>query len=154
MKTDRLEHVNMTVDNIDEVVRFVRTALPTWEVRGGGEMDWFGKPIHWLHIGTDDNYLALQDGGEGEALHWTGHRIGAKHVGVVVDSVDTVVARLRAAGFELDHWGGDHPQRRSAYVIAPGSLQFEFVEYRSQIASERNDYAMTPLASTRGAASA
>lgn len=154
MKTDRLEHVNMTVDNIDEVVRFVRTALPTWEVRGDGEMDWFGKPIHWLHIGTDDNYLALQDGGEGEALHWTGHRIGAKHVGVVVDSVDTVVARLRAAGFELDHWGGDHPQRRSAYVIAPGSLQFEFVEYRSQIASERNDYTMTPLASTRGAASA
>ena len=140
MNNERLEHVNMTVKNIDEVLRFLRAALPTWRVRGEGTMDWYGKPIRWLHVGTDHSYLALQDGGEGEVPHWTSHGVGAKHLGIAVDSVDAVVERLGAAGFALDHWASEHPQRRRVYVIDPGSLQFEFIEYRSALAAERNAY--------------
>lgn len=75
-----LEHVNLTVRDIDRTVRFLQTALPDWRVRGEGTMDWFGTPIRWLHIGTDDHYLALQCGSEGEDLDWRSHHVGAKHL--------------------------------------------------------------------------
>ncbi len=135
-----IEHVNITVKNLDKTVAFLLAALPDWRVRGQGAVDWFGKPAHWLHVGTDASYLALMDGGEGSGRHWTGHHVGLKHVGIVVSDVDAVVARLAAAGHPLDHWGGAHPHRRSVYVIERDELQFEFVEYLSDVAAERNDY--------------
>lgn len=141
MSSEQLEHVNITVRNIDTVVAFVQAALPGLQVRGQGTMDWFGKPIRWLHIGTPECYLALQEGGEGEDLHWQTHAVGPKHIGIVVPSVDAVVARLAEAGQALDHWGGTHRFRRSVYFVGTGTLQFEFVEYLSVLSAERNDYA-------------
>ena len=138
---DYLEHANLTVTDIDAVVRFIRTALPAWHVRGEGTMDWFGKPVRWLHIGTDHFYVALMGGGEGHWPHWTSHQAGLKHLGLVVASVDEVVHRLEAAGHPLDHWGPTNPHRRNVYVIAPEGLQFEFVEYLSADVRERNAYA-------------
>jgi catechol 2,3-dioxygenase-like lactoylglutathione lyase family enzyme len=140
--TTALEHVNITVQDLGRTLEFLQAALPDWRVRGEGRMDWFGKPIRWLHYGGDDHYLALQSGGEGAALDWQSHLTGVKHVGLVVASVEAVVQRLAEAGFLLDHWGGTHPHRRSAYVIAPGSVQFEFVEYHSADPALRNDYAL------------
>ena len=140
MNSDYLEHANLTVTDIDAVVRFIRTALPAWSVRGQGTMDWFGKPVRWLHIGTEVFYIALMGGGEGHWPHWTSHQAGLKHLGLVVDSVDEVVRRLDAAGYPLDHWGGASAHRRNVYVIAPEGLQFEFVEYLSVNLAERNAY--------------
>ena len=140
MNSDYLEHANLTVTDIDAVVRFIRTALPAWSVRGQGTMDWFGKPVRWLHIGTEVFYIALMGGGEGHWPHWTSHQAGLKHLGLVVDSVDEVMRRLDAAGYPLDHWGGASAHRRNVYVIAPEGLQFEFVEYLSVNLAERNAY--------------
>jgi hypothetical protein len=139
MNSNCLEHANLTVKNIDAVIQFITTALPTWAIRGQGSMDWFGKRIRWLHVGTATCYLALQDGGEGEGLKWTGHRVGMKHLGMVVPSLAAVTDRLAAAGYPMDHWGGTHPHRKSAYFTAE-ELQFEFVEYVSANERERNDY--------------
>jgi catechol 2,3-dioxygenase-like lactoylglutathione lyase family enzyme len=141
MNTDYLEHANLTVKDIDAMVHFIRSALPGWRVRGQGTMDWFGKTIRWLHVGTDTFYIALQDGGEGEGPHWATHHAGLKHLGLVVPSADDVVRRLEAAGYALDHWGGITPHRRSVYFIAHDGLQFEFVEYLSADIAERNAYA-------------
>ena len=136
-----LEHANLTVRDLDDTLRFLLTALPHWRVRGEGRMDWFGQSIRWLHVGTDTQYLALQSGGQGDGLDWQGHATGVKHLGLVVDDVEAVVARLAAAGYPLDHWGGTTALRRSAYVVAPGSVQFEFVEYRTDDAVARLEYA-------------
>jgi catechol 2,3-dioxygenase-like lactoylglutathione lyase family enzyme len=136
-----VEHVNITVKDLDKTVAFILAALPDWRIRGQGAADWFGKPARWLHVGTDASYLALMDGGEGTGLRWTGHQVGMKHVGIVVPDVQAVVERLAAAGHALDHWGGEHPFRRSIYFIERDELQFEFVEYRSNAPAERNDYA-------------
>ena len=146
MTTATLEHANITIKDIAAVVRFITAALPDWQVRGQGEMDWYGKRIHWLHVGTASSYLALQDGGEGAGPGWETHEVGVKHLGFVTESVDDVVQRLEAAGYSLDHWGGDHPHRRRAYFTLRDELQFEFVEYLSVLASERNDYGATPPA--------
>lgn len=141
MTTATLEHVNLTVNDLQTTLRFLQTALPDWRVRGQGRMDWFGKPIEWLHVGTATAYLALQSGGEGHALDWTSHRTGVKHVGLVVSDLNAVVARLTEAGFPLDHWGGATAYRRSAYFVEPGSVQFEFMEYLTDDPALRNHYA-------------
>ena len=47
-----------------------------WRLRGGGEMDWYGKSIAWRHLGNDDHYIALQSGGEGAGPHWQTHTTG------------------------------------------------------------------------------
>ena len=136
-----VEHVNATVQDVDHAVRFLTTALPDWRVRGSGTMDWFGKPMHWVHVGDDGHYIALQSGGVGAGVDWRSNGSGMKHVGIVVPSVQPVVDRLQAAGFELDHWGGETAHRKSVYVMLGDDFQVEFVEYRTQDATLRNSYA-------------
>ena len=127
---ERLDHANLTVVDIDRAVAFT-TALPSWRVRGRGRMDWFGTTIRWLHVGNDDSYLALQDGGQGEAMDWRSRRIGAKHLGITG-------ARPRRGGAAAGRRrlgdgppGGTHPHRRSAYYVADELVQIEFMQYLS-----------------------
>ncbi|MBL0087605.1 MAG: VOC family protein [Ideonella sp.] len=136
-----LEHANITVTDPDRALRFFTTALPGWRVRGGGEMDWYGKPIRWTHVGTDDVYIALQSGGEGPGPDWQGHATGVKHLGLVVDDIDAAVARLQRDGFAVDHWGGQTAHRRSVYLMVGADFQVELVQYLSRDAALRNAYA-------------
>jgi hypothetical protein len=136
-----VEHINATVQDIDRAVRFITTALPEWRVRGGGTIDWYGKPIRWVHVGSDAHYIALQGSGDGAGPDWRSHCTAIKHVGIVVPSVQDVVSRLQGAGYGLDHWGGETAHRRSVYFMLGDEFQFEFVEYATQDASLRNVYA-------------
>ena len=104
--------------------------------------------ILWLHAGTEHSSIALQSGGEGEAdqhPEWRSSTLGTKHIGIVVPSLNETLKRLADAGYTPDHWGGAHPFRKSAYVLAREGLQFEFVEYLSSNLSERNDPAWPQL---------
>jgi catechol 2,3-dioxygenase-like lactoylglutathione lyase family enzyme len=141
MSTAHIEHVNLTVSDLEATAQWLITALPHWRVRGQGQVDWFGQQIRWMHVGDDHTYLALQEGAQGEPLDWRDLKPGVKHIGLVVDSLDAAVSRLEQAGHALDHWGGETAWRRSVYLIAPGGLQFELVEYRSADPALRNDYA-------------
>ena len=140
MPHDYLEHANITVTRLAPAVQFLLTALPTWRVRGQGEMDWFGTPIQWLHLGTDTHYIALQTGGNGPPLHWQSLATGAKHLGIVVADLDAVMQRLQAIGHTLDHSGGADAHRRSAYYCPDDLLQIEFVQYLSDQPCQRNAY--------------
>ncbi len=135
-----VEHANITVKDPHQTISFLQAAIPKWKVRGFGDIEWFGKPITWYHIGDDRSYVALSSGGEGDAIHWTSHQVGVKHLGIVVANLEQVMERLDKEGFEMDHRGGEHPHRRSAYYIDPNGIQFEFVEYLSNEADLRNDY--------------
>ena len=55
-----LEHLNMTSTDVDESVRFLLTAMPEFSIRGegGGE-----KAQRWVHVGTEDSYLCIEDRG-------------------------------------------------------------------------------------------
>jgi hypothetical protein len=136
-----VEHINATVQDIDLAVRFITTALPEWRVRGGGTLDWYGKTIRWLHVGSDAHYIALQSGGDGPGPDWRSSATGIKHVGIVVHSVHEVVDRLTSEGFEFDHWGGQTEHRHSAYFMLSNDFQLEFVEYKTPDAGLRNRYA-------------
>ena len=58
-----LEHLNMTSTDVDETIRFILTAMPEFSIRGegGGE-----KAQRWVHIGTEDSYLCIEDRGATE----------------------------------------------------------------------------------------
>lgn len=140
MPVDCLEHANATVTDLDQAIHFLTTAVPAWRVRGGGQMDWAGKPIRWAHVGSDHCYVALQGGGAGQAIDWRGHEPGLKHVGIVVADLAAVVDRLERAGHPLDHWGGRTAYRNSVYFMVGADFQVEFVEYQSERTEQRNEY--------------
>lgn len=142
MKPDStyVEHANISVVNAEETVRFLTNAIPEWKIRGQGEMDWLGETVRWYHIGDDHSYIAIQNNGTGKVGDWRKSWTGVKHIGIVVPDLDSLVERLTACGYKVDHFGADHPHRRNAYFLDSHNLQFEFMEYSSSVNSERNDY--------------
>jgi len=136
--TLRLEHANLTVQDIDESVRFLQAAFPDFEIRREGLND--GR--RWLHIGTDDTYMALNEArrpAAGDRVPYDG-RPGINHLGYEVDDVDALRARLAAAGFTDSTYPNSHPHRKRVYFNDAEGNDWEFVEYLSDDVALRNDY--------------
>ncbi|MBC3766874.1 VOC family protein [Neptunicella marina] len=133
-----LEHVNLVVSNIDDMLSFYRAAFPHWKIRDQGKGDWYGKPRTWLHFGDDYHYIALSDHGEGQNRELEGHSVGFAHFAYVTQNLDAVIKRLNDAGFEIAKPGGTNPYRRNIYFIDPAGFEVEFVEYLSDVPLERN----------------
>lgn len=141
----KLEHVNLVVSEIDPIVNFVTAAFPTWRVRGSGNQPFAGMERRWLHVGDDQDYLALTEyhlppEEKGEPRDLSSPAPGLAHLGFEVSSIDEIVERLGKAGYEPSTWGADHPQRRRVYFIEGDNIEFEFIEYFSDKAEERNSY--------------
>ena len=143
MNPSRLEHLNVTLTDLDRATRALQAILPNWSVRGGGTwQDEAGHQVGWRHVGDDFQYIALYETPPGRTLSASGSRSAFNHLCLVVDDLDATLARLRALGIPLDHIGGSTEHRRSAYVmIEPERLQIELVAYDSPVPSERNVYA-------------
>jgi catechol 2,3-dioxygenase-like lactoylglutathione lyase family enzyme len=132
-----LEHANLTVRNLDRAVRFLRTALPEVRIRGKG----VGLHGPWLHIGTDESYLALEEASQDRGGLWARYADpGVNHLGFVVEDADGVRKRLRDAGYREGIEVPDHPFRQRVYFFDDDDNEFEFVQYRSTDPAERNDY--------------
>ena len=131
----QLEHVNIRVKDIEKTLRFLTTALPNFEVRGGKHRD--DDSWEWVHVGTDSTYLCLnEDGRDAQAKEGP----GLNHVGFVVDDAESVRCRLEEAGFREGFVPGPHPHRTRVYYIDGNETEWEFVEYYSDDPGERNDY--------------
>jgi hypothetical protein len=130
MNPHRLEHLNVSLTDLDRATRALRAIVPEWSVRGTGTWDdGGGHKRQWRHVGDDFQYLALYETPPGQV------------VALVVDDLDAALARLHAIDVPLDHIGGSTAHRRSAYVmIEPERLQIELVAYDSAVPSERNVY--------------
>jgi catechol 2,3-dioxygenase-like lactoylglutathione lyase family enzyme len=135
-----LEHLNLVVRDIPTTLTFYQAAFPHWRVRGGGEGSWSGKPRNWLHFGDDYQYLTFNDDGIGDNRDLAGHQTGLAHFAFVTDNLDAIITRLAAAGFPVDKVGADDPFRRNVYYLDPNGFEVEFVQYLSDLPSERNSY--------------
>ena len=135
-----LEHLNLVVNDIPQTLSFYQAAFPHWAVRGGGQNDWYGKPRSWVHFGDDYQYLAFNDNGVGENRDLKGHQVGLAHFAYVTNDIKGVIARLQEAGFEITTDGAEDIYRKNVYFIDPNGYEVEFVEYISDIPSERNRY--------------
>ena len=65
---------------------------------------------------------------------------GMNHMGFVVSDAAAVSERLLEAGFEGGATFTDHPHRHRYYFYDHDRNEYEFVQYLSEDASERNEY--------------
>ncbi len=137
-----LEHANITVSNLAVAVKFFQTAFPDFEIRGGEESeseDGLGK---WVHVGNDVTYIALTQGtNEKVNNHPDYDEKGINHIGFAVEDVEGIAERLEAAGFRRNYPKQVQKYRIRDYFGDGDGNQYEFVEYLSELAEERNSYA-------------
>jgi catechol 2,3-dioxygenase-like lactoylglutathione lyase family enzyme len=137
--TQRLEHANLCVCDIDAVVRFLKTAFPDFQIRRDAvEPD----GSRWLHVGTHETYIALTQAGSGERPRGTPYkgRPGLNHLAYEVDDVEALRARLRAAGYQESTPPNAHPHRKRVYFYDAEGNDWEFVQYLSDDPGQRDDY--------------
>ena len=139
--TVKLDHANLAVRDLDEAIRFLQAAFPDFRVRGEGRT-WQGA--RWVHLGTQDVYLALSEAPVAPAEAWQPYtgKPGLNHLGFEVDDADAVRARLRAAGYEDSTVPNAHPYRKRVYFHDREGNDWEFVQYLSDEPAKRNVYAL------------
>src|SRR5262245_45247857 len=137
--TAKLEHANLCVRDIDAMLRFLQTAFPEFRVRADRTDAAGGR---WLHVGTDDHYIALSEAWEAGARPFEPYSglPGVNHLGYEVDDVHALRRRMLAAGYQESTVPNDHPHRRRVYFLDPEGNDWEFVQYLSSDPAERNDY--------------
>jgi catechol 2,3-dioxygenase-like lactoylglutathione lyase family enzyme len=135
-----LEHLNLVVTDIPTTLTFYQAAFPHWNIRGGGEADWHGKQRNWVHFGDDYQYLTFNDDGVGENRELSGHQVGLAHFAFVTSDIDAVIARLSQAGFNVNKDGAIDEFRKNIYYLDPNGYEVEFVQYLSDIPTQRNRY--------------
>jgi catechol 2,3-dioxygenase-like lactoylglutathione lyase family enzyme len=133
----RIEHASITVRDMGAALGFITTALPEFKIRGQDS----SITGAWLHVGTEETYIALTRSPSvdprGRVAY---HDLGVNHVGIVVDDVGEVVARLEAAGYkqssepEISRW------RRRFYFLDVDGFQWEFIQYLSDDPAKKNHY--------------
>jgi len=136
----RLEHANIIVREFDAMVRFLTTAFPDFRVRRDG----LNNGQRWMHLGTDDTYIALTEASEDSAEQWMPYsgKPGVNHLGYEVDDVDALRTRMSAAGFKDSTYPNNHPHRKRVYFYDADGNDWEFVQYFSDDPAKRNDYAL------------
>jgi catechol 2,3-dioxygenase-like lactoylglutathione lyase family enzyme len=137
--TIRIEHANLAVRDVDEMIRFLTTAFPEFAIRREGKT-WQGW--RWVHLGTAETYIAINEAPEEPAEAWVPYagRPGLNHLVYEVDDAESLRRRLTRAGYRDSTVPNDHPWRKRVYFHDAEGNDWEFVEYRSDDPAKRNDY--------------
>ena len=95
--------------------------------------------MRWVHLGTDDTYIALN---LAKRQRGTTHKgTPLNHLAYEVADVEQLRSRLRAAGYkENTQVPNAHPYRKRLYFYDPEGNEWEFVQYLSDDPAKRNDY--------------
>jgi predicted enzyme related to lactoylglutathione lyase len=126
MKTARIEHVNLSVEQPVETAEQL-CRLFAWRIRWQGPSPAGGYTVH---VGDDEDYLSLYcpPGGLQERGRGGMNQAGFNHLGVVVEDLDEVEQRVREAGFAtFDH--DDYEPGRRFYFRDGNGIDFEVVSY-------------------------
>src|SRR5260370_26156624 len=93
----RLEHANISVRDIEALIRFLKTAFSDFQVRGEG----ICNGVRWVHMGTNDTYIALNQAKTDSERHrkpYSGEEPGVNQLAYAGDNVESLRARLKATG--------------------------------------------------------
>ena len=135
-----VEHVNLTVKNLESAVLFISTAMPEFQVRHQGT-----DTKRWCHIGTDSSYLAIQEREPKSKPHVVRtpyFDVGVNHIGLVVDNVEEVAQRLTVAGYRKNMERREAFRKR-IYFYDDDGIEWEFIEYLTRNSQQRNHYEAT-----------
>lgn len=131
-----LEHVNITVNNLQEAIKFFQTAFPHFKIRGGGN-----EMREWIHLGDDDTYIALNQAEKNDLKADKNYdRIGINHIGFVVQDVEGIANNLLSNGYKRDYPKQVEQFRIRDYFADADGNQYEFVQYLSEVVQEKNSY--------------
>lgn len=125
----RLEHVNFTVADPKATAQML-IDLFDWHIR------WEGEAInggYTVHVGTDDAYVAVYTGPKGGKAQTPPQnsylqRGGLNHIGIVVNDLDTVEAKVKAMGLKT-HSHADYEPGRRFYFHDDTGIEFEVIAY-------------------------
>lgn len=136
--TPRLEHANLSVHDIDAIIRFLRAAFPEFQIRRDvTEPD----GLRWVHLGTEDTYVTLNQAKR--EYHVTQRGSPLNHLAFEVADVEIVGTRLRNAGYQENTLvPNSHPYRKRLYFSDPEGNEWELVQYLSSDPAKRNDYTL------------
>ncbi|WP_417435809.1 VOC family protein [Hoeflea sp.] len=126
MTKAKLEHVNFTVADAPATARWLCDVFG-WKIR------WQGPALNdglSIHVGNDDEYLAIYTPKVARPRHEIEKdRVGSlNHVGIVVDDLDAVEARVKALGYAT-HSHADYEPGRRFYFDDENGIEFEVVSY-------------------------
>ncbi len=125
-----LEHVNITVSDPKKTAAML-SDLFGWHTRWeGSAMNGAGYTVH---VGNGTSYIAVYSGSDpaqtvpkADASYQM--RGGLNHVGVVVDDLDAVEAKVKALGFKA-HSHADYEPGRRFYFHDSDGVEIEVVSY-------------------------
>lgn len=124
-----LEHVNVTVSDPLKTAEFL-CDLFGWHIRWQGEAKDNGYTVH---VGGDDSYVAVYRPSKplnsGDINTYV-TRGGLNHIGVVVDDLDRVEAKVVAAGYK-PHSHADYQPGRRFYFYGDDNVEIEVVSYKA-----------------------
>ena len=127
----RIEHINITVPDVDAAINFIKIVAPDFEVRKDSKPS---DSYRWVHIGNEKSYFALQ---EAHLAAVPKNRLqpyrnyGINHVALVVSDVQEIEKRLIDNGYQK---GIDTPVekfRKRIYYLDNAGFEWELVEYLS-----------------------
>jgi len=131
-----LEHVNITVNNLEEAIQFFQTAFPHFKIRGGGD-----KLREWVHLGDEHTYIALnQAEAPLQKVEKNYEKAGVNHIGFVVQDVEEIANKLLTKGYQRDYPKQVEKFRIRDYFADTDGNQYESVQYLSEVPAEKNDY--------------
>ncbi|MEM1160628.1 MAG: VOC family protein [Pseudomonadota bacterium] len=127
MAKGTLEHVNLTVSDPLKTAEMV-CKLFGWHIR------WQGPAMagagYTVHVGDGDTYLAVYGQGDRQDVDVASYQqiAGLNHVGVVVDDLDDVEAKVVDMGMTpVNH--GDYGPGKRFYFHDHDGVEFEVVSY-------------------------
>lgn len=122
----RLEHVNVTVTDPDATGQ-VLCDLFGWHIRWAGTGMQTGRTVH---VGTDASYVALFSFGDPAEPAQSSYatRAALNHIGGMVDDLDAVEARVKAAGYVPENHADYEPGKRF-YFTEENGVEIEVVSY-------------------------
>lgn len=127
MSSLRIEHVNITVADPARSANLMRR-LFDWHVRWSGPSQNGGFTIH---VGTDDHYVAFHGNGAAARVSEPFSKgRPLNHIGVEVDDLAAIEARVTAAGLRPFNHADYEPGRRF-YFLDPDGIEYEVVSYTS-----------------------
>jgi len=132
----RLEHANLSVNDIDAIVAFLRVAFPEFRLRRDSIR---ADGVRWVHVGADDTYIALFQAARSRVNEGFGSST-FNHLGYEVDDVEALRNRLLQAGYRENLQPNSHPHRKRVYFFDPEGNEWEFVQYFTDDSAKRNDY--------------
>ncbi|NVK21188.1 MAG: VOC family protein [Kangiellaceae bacterium] len=126
-----IEHINITVPNIDEAINFIKIVAPDFKVRKDIRPS---DNYRWAHIGNDQCYFALQEPHLDAEPHYplkSYKNYGANHISLAVEDLDKIEEQLIKAGYKRSIDAPNEKFRKRLYFFDSTGFEWELVEYFS-----------------------